>query len=111
MITILGKTVVVKPLTATQIGEVLDSVLKLGACTPTIRFMEPDMWPHLLRVIAASIRSEFPGATVDQLAEELKEALPCEYEVLSPILQSLSRTEDPSKGRFVVKGVGHERLC
>ena len=45
MITIRGKTVIVKPLTATQIGEVLDSVRELGKCTPTIRVMEPEMLP------------------------------------------------------------------
>lgn len=111
MITIRGKTVVVKPLTATQIGEVLESVRELGKCTPAIRVMEPEMRPHLLRVIAVSIRGEFPGATVDELAEELKGELTFDLDVLPPILQALSRTQDPSEGYFTVKEVGHVRQC
>lgn len=111
MITIRGKTVIVKPLAATQIGEVLDSVRELGKCTPTIRVIEPEMLPHLLRVIAASIRGEFPGATIEELAEELKDALTVDLDVLSPILQALSRTQDPSQGRFTMKETGHVRKC
>ncbi len=108
MLTVRSKSVVVRPLTAPQIGEVLDSVRELGKCSPTIRVLEPGMRPHLLRVIAVSIRHEFPGATVDELAVELAEAVPCELEILMPILQALSATKDPSAGHVVVNGDRHE---
>jgi hypothetical protein len=111
MITIRGKTVVVKPLTATQIGEVLESVRELGKCTPTIRVLEADKVPHLLRVIAVSIRPEFPGAKLDDLVEELKDALTMDLDVLTPILQALSETRSPAETLFILKETGHVGKC
>lgn len=109
MLIIRGKTVIVKPLTATQIGEVLESMRELGKCTPTIKVMEPEMRPHLLRVIAVSIRSEFPGAKLDELVDELKDALTMDLDVLTPILQALSETRSPAETLFISKETGYVR--
>ncbi|MFK2876873.1 hypothetical protein [Rhodanobacter hydrolyticus] len=89
-VTLRGKTVAVKPLAATQVGEVLESVQALGECTPTIRVLERDKWPHLLRVIAISIRHEFLGSTLEELAFELDEAI--SLDELPPILRVLGES-------------------
>jgi hypothetical protein len=75
MITIRGKTVSVKPLTLTQVGQVIDSVRVLSGCRD---LLEPIMRPHCFRVLAMSIKPHFPGASLEELAEELLDALTAE---------------------------------
>lgn len=95
MLTIRGKTVVVRPLTLTEVGQVIDSVEVLGTCTPTIKVMEPDKLPHLLRVIAFSIRREFPGATIEELMDDLKDAV--DVANIGPVLRALSSGQYPNQ--------------
>jgi len=110
MITIRGKTVVVKPLTVAQIGEALDSVKKLGECTPTNKVLLPEYMPHLLRVVAISIRHEFPGATVEELAEDVREAI--DMDNLTAVLLALSDSQNNIPAAIEVhKENTHVRKC
>ena len=84
MITIHGKTVPVKPLSLTQIGQVIDS---MRIVSPAINLLDPDTLPHFLRIVAVSIKPHFPDATIEELADELRDALtPVDLETIVPIL-------------------------
>lgn len=101
MITIRGKTVTVRPLTLIEVGQVLDSVKVLGTCTPTIKVLEPDKLPHLLRVVAFSIRHEFPDASIEDLAEELMDSI--DLTNITAVLLALSSGMPP----IVIHTEGH----
>lgn len=67
MLTIRGKNIVLRPLYLSEIAEVYDSVLVLATCTPTIKVLQPDIFPHLLRVIACEAKREIPDVTLEEI--------------------------------------------
>lgn len=84
MITIRGKRVEPKPLTLTQAGQVIDSMRVVSGAT---NLLDPAVRPHFLRVVAMSIKPNFPGASLEQLASELLDALtPNDLVTIVPIV-------------------------
>jgi hypothetical protein len=108
MITIRGKTVTPKPLTLTQIGQVIDSMRTVSGAT---NLLDPDILPHVLQIIAMSIRPHFPGVSLDELVDELHEALtPIDLLTIVPIVFDKDHYEK-LKQYTIHKDPGYERIC
>jgi hypothetical protein len=108
MITIRGKTVLPKPLTLTQIGQVIDSMWVVSGATNAL---DPNILPHVLRIIAMSIKLHFPDLSLEELVGELRSALtPADLLTIVPIVFDKDHYEK-LKQYTVHKDPGHERLC
>jgi len=71
MITIRARALLISPLTLIEIGSVLESVRVLGTCTPTVKVLLPENFPHLVRVVAVVAHREIPDASLDEVSAAL----------------------------------------
>lgn len=90
MLTIRGQTITITPLTTREVCSVIESVAVLGKCTPTIKVLLPENFPHLVRAVAVVVRREIPDVTLGEVSAALNP------DNLTAVLQALPCVEHPS---------------
>jgi len=71
-ITLRGKTVSFRPLTLTHVAMAYDDLLVIRSSTDVLA---PDVFPHFLRVLAVSIKDQFPDVPLPALMDDLADTL------------------------------------
>lgn len=83
-ITLRGKTVSFRPLTLTHVAMAYDDLLVIRECTDVLA---PDVFPHFMRVLAVSIKDQFPDVSLPALTDDLTDTLsPMDLLVIAPMV-------------------------
>jgi hypothetical protein len=83
-ITLRGKTVSFRPLTLTHVGMAHDDLCVIRDCTDVLA---QDVFPHFLRVLAVSIKDQFPDVPLPALMDDLADTLsPVDLLVIAPMV-------------------------